>query len=823
MKKRFTFISVAAIVLALTASADNMAGPRFVPAKQTAKNIARNNLKQVSAYAAAPLKVQQNASGVMEAIIVNEDFSALTSGTVEKPDTTKMLACEYDGYSDNGIFIDNSLTKDGTWFGSQVYSAGGALALKTYNPQQMAYVCTPIGDYSGDLTISLRVKANPALVRTDEGYMKLSGSSIGIEVCYGGYDEMVSAKTDDSKGNFDERVYEKDGWQEVTYTLKNYSANSDGYVYIFTEGSIVIDDVKIKAGNSFIAQPVINGIVDFQKDNFTVSWQPMRKAYNYYVDLYTRKYLSDKDTTFVADFNDGKLPDGFESSSATYSDDEGADGSKGLVLKNGDTFVAPTNGNDYKSLHFYLKTIDRTVDSSDPYAEDYVEGSVLVDLMTADGWINIGEYYASSFWKDGSVVKVDDEYDKFKSGGFTQLRLRAAGLNKGAYVVLDNVDITAKPAFEYEIVNSDYGTDLSSNYCMTDITGKTQYTFTGLDPNTEYWYGVRSHYVSLFSDRQFIHGLGVAVPNVKAATDIDSRGSFTANWESVPKATGYTVTCYGVTTLDKADDDYPILEEDFGKIDASMTTATSLGDATPLDNSEVSSLDAYTTTPGWSGKNNALVQGMLAAEGDFSYTGGMITTPQLYLANSDECRITVKLYGEAGDNIVVKANGKNYYLPVPDNGYVDGSFLLPITEPRQSFKFHSYSKAPFAIDYIKIGQNLPAGANTMTWLANGDTDAETTSYVFTGLDAYDYPKYGYDVTSHFQYDDNTSVSSLTPSEAVFVDLATGQSTGITEQLNNSVTTVVARYTADGQLVSAPVKGLNILKMSNGKTVKVIVK
>lgn len=35
--------------------------------------------------------------------------------------------------------------------------------------------------------------------------------------------------------------------------------------------------------------------------------------------------------------------------------------------------------------------------------------------------------------------------------------------------------------------------------------------------------------------------------------------------------------------------------------------------------------------------------------------------------------------------------------------------------------------------------------------------------------------------------------------------------------------VVARYTANGQQISAPVKGLNILKLANGKTVKVMVK
>ncbi len=827
MGKRFTLISAAAIALTLytgnaVAGTTDTSRPRFVLAKQTAKNVFKRNITKASAYAASPLKVQPKAQGVMEAVLVNEDFSAMTSGTVEKPDTTKMLASAYAGYSDNGIFIDNSLTKDGTWFGSQVYSAGGALALKTYNPQSQAYVCTPLGDYSGDLTITLRVKANPAIIRTEEGYSKLTGSSIGIEVCTGGYTDSGSAKTDDKSGYYNARIYEKDGWQEVTYTCKNYSANNDGYVCFYTEGSIVIDDVKIKAGSSFLAQPVLEGITDYKKDSFSIAWQPTRKAFNYYVDLYTRKYLSDKDTTFVADFNDGKLGDGFESSSSEYSD-EGTDGTKALVMKNGDSFIAPTNGNDYKASHFSLKVIDPSVDPSDPYAQYYVNGSILIDLKNADGWKNIGEYYAMAFWNESDIVKLEEEYSKFAKGGFTQLRLRVSDLNKGAYVILDDVDITANPAFEYKIVGAEFSEDLDNNYCLTGDTDGTSYTFTNLDPNTEYWYGVRAHYVSQFSTRSFTHALGVAAPETKEATDIDSRGSFTANWEAAPKATSYTANCYGVKYADEADEDYPILEEDFSNVDASVTAATNIADATAVNNEEVSSLDAYTNLPGWTGDYNTLVQGMIGAEGDYDYTYGHIYTPELCLDNADKCNLTLKLYGDANDQIGIKMNGTIYYLILPANGLADGTVTLPVTEARQKIGFFSYTSAPFAIDYIKIGQPLAKGAKTMTWLASGDTDANTLSYTFTGLDAYDFPYYGFDVTSHYQYDDNTSTSSLTPSNVMFVDLANGTSSGINELQNSSETKVVARYTADGQLVSAPVKGLNILKMSNGKIIKVIVK
>lgn len=48
------------------------------------------------------------------------------------------------------------------------------------------------------------------------------------------------------------------------------------------------------------------------------------------------------------------------------------------------------------------------------------------------------------------------------------------------------------------------------------------------------------------------------------------------------------------------------------------------------------------------------------------------------------------------------------------------------------------------------------------------------------------------------------------------------SNGIND-INASNATVVARYTAGGQLITAPVRGLNIVKLSNGKTIKEIVR
>lgn len=57
--------------------------------------------------------------------------------------------------------------------------------------------------------------------------------------------------------------------------------------------------------------------------------------------------------------------------------------------------------------------------------------------------------------------------------------------------------------------------------------------------------------------------------------------------------------------------------------------------------------------------------------------------------------------------------------------------------------------------------------------------------------------------------------------SVTVKFVCDGTTAINGVTNNANATVVARYTADGTRLSAPQKGLNIVKLSNGKTVKYI--
>ena len=70
---------------------------------------------------------------------------------------------------------------------------------------------------------------------------------------------------------------------------------------------------------------------------------------------------------------------------------------------------------------------------------------------------------------------------------------------------------------------------------------------------------------------------------------------------------------------------------------------------------------------------------------------------------------------------------------------------------------------------------------------------------------------------------NADLNNVWVNQCQFLELPKGQATAIKDVETSENATVVARYAADGSEVSAPVKGINILKLSDGTTRKVVVK
>lgn len=437
--------------------------------------------------------------------------------------------------------------KDPPFYGKERF--GPCIAEKEYekfytNDGRCHYCCspavlnTPLGDYSGDLTITCRAKTIPAKYLTVDQTGKtvwapLTGSTLMIFATKNGYAVPKDADTDGQ--NCSVRLYPGRDWVDITFTLKNYSADNDGYIQFYTTGTVLLDDIKVQTSPTFIAHPAVNGITKKDKTSFTISWQPVRQAFNYYVDLYKR-VLEDHDAEYVhnENFTDfDKEASLWKLGNAKIVDNAGKDGGSALVWTPTDTITTLNNGSYYKECKIRFKV--NTPGDAKP-SQDLLVFSVLTDK----GWIHPGAFMAEGFYKGFDTIDMMETMNylgvKDKVYAFQFFYGEASGL--------DNINI----AFD-------------------SISVKTQYTFTNLDPNTEYYYDIRSHYVDMFSDKDIHHAFFVCAPEDVKATNIDNRGSFTAQWTAAPKADSYVIHLYeatkknnNATGLNKEDYDFTLTD-----------------------------------------------------------------------------------------------------------------------------------------------------------------------------------------------------------------------------------------------------------------------
>ncbi len=726
-----------------------------------------------------------------------EDFSKFTAGSETEPDTEAL--CDEYGYFGGPVQwdIDSKYTETPGWCGSWVFQAGGNAYLNDPFGYIGAVLNSPLGDYSGNLTITVRAKN-----------VGKSSCSLFVNLLKGGYVSPSFADTDDGYTTIRTNLYPNRGWVTLTLKAHNTSSTTNGFLQLLSYGSCIIDYVHIERTNNYLAPPTVTGTSNYTDSTFTATWDKEDLAYNYFLWLYKKSYTSDEDHTWTTDC-ESALPEGF-TTTGTIVDGIGAEGSKGLRLANGDTLTTPYNRTEYRDVKFWMQACGADMD-----AFDEADATIEIDVRTASGWKNWGAYYAS-YRTTGKSVSMQSASDNDFAGQYLGIRIRPVDFPEGAYLALDSISVMAGRDFELTPVgvNEQYG-------YYYDDTKKSTYTFAeGLEADADYYFGVQSHYNSLYSEYPFNLAFGVATPAVDPATDIDSRGSYTANWEPSAKATGYRVDNFGLTTA-KEDGAYAVIEEDFSGVDASVTEATDPTDPDPLGDNGYESLDDYTKLPGWTASNYAVSQGWMGAVND-DYTSGSVITPQLYLANDSVFSLSIKATGTAGDNLTIKTANQTYYIPFDEDGNIDGTYIVP--ESGAAYKIRITADNTFMIDYIKVSQNLKAGDHIYSWLGSTTVEGkENTSATFSNLYDYDFDEYAYAVTATRSEDYHYAESDL--SDYVLVNLEDGKSTptGITAgNIAGSTAKVVARYNTAGQMVSAPQHGLNIVKMSDGTVRKVMV-
>lgn len=726
-----------------------------------------------------------------------EDFSKFTAGSETEPDTEAL--CDEYGYFGGPVQwdIDSKYTETPGWCGSWVFQAGGNAYLNDPFGYIGAMLNSPLGDYSGNLTITVRAKN-----------VGKQSCNLFVNVLKNGYNNPAFADTDDGSTCIRTNLYPDRGWVTLTLKAHNTTSAANGFLQLLSYGSCIIDYVHVERTNNYIAPPTVTGTGNYTDSSFTATWDKEDLAYNYNLWLYKKSYTSDEDHTWTSDC-ESALPEDF-TTTGTIVDGIGADGSKGLRLADGDTLATPYNRSEYKDAKFWFKAC-----GADKDAFDEADATIEVDVRTANGWTNWGAFYAT-YWTSGKSVSLEEASGNDFAGQYLGVRIRPVGFPEGTYLAVDSINVMAGRDFELTPVgvNEQYG-------YYYDTTKKDSYTFAdGLEADADYYFGVQSHYNSLYSEYPLNLAFGVAAPVADPATDIDSRGSYTANWESSAKATGYRVDNFGLTTA-KEDGAYAVIEEDFSGVDASVTEATDPTDPDPLGSNGYESLDDYTKLPGWTASNYAAAQGWMGAVNDY-YTSGSVITPALYLANDSVFTLSIKAAGTAGDNLTIKTANQTYYIAFDENGTIDGSYVIP--ESGSSYKIRFTADNTFMIDYIKVSQNLKAGDHIYSWLGSATVEGkENTTTTFSNLYDYEFDEYAYSVTATRTEGTHYAESDL--SDYILVDLEDGKSTptGITAgNIAGSTAKVVARYNTAGQMVSAPQRGLNIVKMSDGTVRKVMV-
>lgn len=215
----------------------------------------------------------QRTEGVASDILAEEDFAKFPGESIEAPFTIVPM---YDKAT-----IPSEYTNMEGWWGTGIDGAGGMCYLRNTNPQTYASLRTPLGDWSGRITVTLRVRCfqHPS----EEGYRPTCND---FQITPHAFGNNI-ADTDLENGFLDYRLYEKDGWAEITATFDNYSSDAEGYIAFSSDTDLLIDDLKITTTPDFMAPPTMLQLTDVSDTGFTINWMPVRKSTNYYIHLFT--------------------------------------------------------------------------------------------------------------------------------------------------------------------------------------------------------------------------------------------------------------------------------------------------------------------------------------------------------------------------------------------------------------------------------------------------------------------------------------------------------------------------------------------------------
>ncbi|MCD8387680.1 MAG: hypothetical protein LUD17_12440 [Bacteroidales bacterium] len=739
--KHFTLTMVAAAAsLALCTSTTQAAdsAKRLVASPQSPTEIMEGYAKKAQSMMErreaprmqhAPLRVSETEPEVL----LYEDFSLMTAGSEDAPDET-MLPEDY--FDTGNEILPDGYTHESGWWGLGIYQAGGTCFLGY--PSIGGSITTPMMNLNGIIRVSFRMKPGANVTRK---------ASMIITVLKGDIFNPEYVSNDMQYDMVD--VAAGDDWTEFSFTYYITYTGDDAYVQfngMTYDNGKYIDDIKIERLGTFLSAPIANQPTDYTGDSFVASWNEQPATDNYQITAYSYTIPEGDGITLEADYADGRGNDFAYGISAPVQLIEGSSKDYAVALSNGSEMIFDGQGGLLSEVKCRIFSLAETSGVEIGYVYLYYykdgewNGGGMIQMSTAtekpSTYLNL---FNEAMWL------YPNQYEKVKF---------VPALSDDSYVVyVDDVTVSAGPEFEYDYAAKDI-----------EVVGTT-YTVDGMDPYKDYLYYVYAKAGNELSDRSnLVKCYLLQQPQPLEATDVDSRGGFTANWLPVPKAEAYRVSAYNVTIVPEDNDAYPVFSDTFsGAVSEGMTLEAPYQVGNEY---ESMSLDGLTDISGWTSVNTIYAENMIGCYWDDYYTSQLVSPRFDATHNGGVFTVDFDCYTpEAGDILILQnsaityeylymAQGMNHFSVTFDQGAID-TFLM----------FYTFYGYPFLIGNVAVTQALEGGAELATLLAQSDW-TDDTEYYFPTLRAADGNKLVFNVTARYLRDNSYYYSPVSDNMVV---------------------------------------------------------
>lgn len=213
-------------------------------------------------------------------LLIEEDFSLLSTGTEEEPDTETILNYEWDDpeyqYVWNNMkpeFVHGNLK----WGIGNAYPAGGSACFMFSASNPEAHIVTPMMDLTandGSFVVEFRAKAS-----TDAEIFKLmveASETRNWGPTWDEFDNSVEFTTISNEWTTYRAIFQKGG---PTSLCNIYAAGMAGNLYV--------DDVKIYSLKPFVDTPTLKRHTDFTQTSFKANWEPVDGADRYFLSVWS--------------------------------------------------------------------------------------------------------------------------------------------------------------------------------------------------------------------------------------------------------------------------------------------------------------------------------------------------------------------------------------------------------------------------------------------------------------------------------------------------------------------------------------------------------